>query len=59
MPRAATGQVVERVRAHGIVYGPRFVAAGRRQYLTLGSREDGWTLERAEVELENVLADAQ
>jgi integrase len=59
MPRAATGQVLERVRAKGIVYGLRFVANGRREYVTLGSREDGWNRERAEVELANVLADVR
>jgi integrase len=59
MPRAATGQVVERVRAHGVVYGLRFVAAGRRQYVTLGAHKDGWTRRRAEVELENTLADVR
>jgi integrase len=50
---------MERVRAHGIVYGLRFVANGRRQYVTLGSREDGWTRKRAEGELANVLADVR
>jgi integrase len=59
MGRRATGQVVERARARGVVYGLRFVAYGRRRYVTLGSRDEGWTRERAETELVNVLADVR
>jgi integrase len=59
MPRPATGRVVERERDRGTVYGLRFRADGKRQYMTLGSREDGWTRQRAETELANVLADVR
>ncbi|HTP20863.1 MAG TPA: site-specific integrase [Solirubrobacteraceae bacterium] len=37
----------------------RFRAFGQRQYVTLGTAEDGWTLERANEELQNVLADVR
>jgi integrase len=50
---------MERKRARGVVYGLRFVADGRRRYVTLGAREDGWTRQRAETELENVMADVR
>lgn len=59
MPRRATGQVVERERARGTVYGLRFVADGRRQYVTLGSRAEGWTRPKAETELAHVIADVE
>jgi hypothetical protein len=60
MARQATGQVVIRERAHGRrVYGLRFRAYGERQYVTVGSDADGWTRERAEVELQNVRADVR
>ncbi len=55
MPRAATGQVVKRKRANGVVYGLRFNALGRRQYVTLGSSEDGWTPAQAHDPLEQEL----
>jgi integrase len=38
------------------VYAIRFSAAGRRQYVTLGSARDGWTQSKAQDELERVLA---
>ncbi len=38
------------------IYGLRFNANGRRQYVTLGSAEDGWTRKRAQHELERELA---
>jgi integrase len=59
MPRPATGQVLERHGRGGRTYALRFRAYGRRQYVTLGSAEDGWTRTRAETELENVLADVR
>lgn len=37
----------------------RFHAYGQRHYLTLGTSEDGWTRQRAEEELANVLADVR
>jgi integrase len=55
--RKATGQVIELPRARGRVYALRFRAYGKRRYMTLGSSEDGWTHDKAEQELQNVLAD--
>jgi integrase len=59
MGRAASGQVVVRARKAGRVYALRFRAYGRREYLTLGTDADGWSQQRAEVELQNVLADVR
>jgi hypothetical protein len=43
MARPATGQVVERKGKGGTTLALRFRAYGERRYVTLGSREDGWT----------------
>ena len=59
MARQATGQVLEREGTRGRTYALRFRAYGRRQYVTLGVAEDGWTRRKAGVELENVLADVR
>jgi integrase len=59
MPRPPTGQVLELRRKRGKVYALRFRAYGQRQYVTLGSPEEGWTTAKAEVELANVLADVR
>ena len=59
MARHATGQVIVRDRARGRVFGLRFRAYGERHYITLGSEADGWTQQRADVELANVLADVR
>jgi integrase len=59
MPRPATGQVIEKLTAGGRVFALRFRAYGRREYMRLGTVEDGWSRKRAEVELENVLADVR
>jgi integrase len=59
MARPATGQVVERPTARGRSFALRFRAYGRREYLTLGTAEDGWSPDRAESELQNVLADVR
>jgi len=59
MARTATGQVVERDGRRGTTYAVRFRAYGERHYLTLGSREEGWTRKRAETELQNILADVR
>jgi integrase len=45
-----------RTRAGSTVYALRFNANGRRQYVTLGSREDGWTPAKAHEQLELELA---
>jgi integrase-like protein len=59
MARTATGQVVERDGSRGTTYALRFRAYGERHYMTLGSREEGWTRKRAETELQNILADVR
>jgi integrase len=59
MARQPTGQVLERQGKRGRVYALRFRAYGRRQYVTLGTAEEGWTRTSAAVELENVLADVR
>ena len=59
MARLATGQVVCDTRRKSPVFGLRFRAYGRREYVTLGSATDGWTQARAEEQLQNVLADVR
>jgi integrase len=59
MARPATGQVVCDTRRVSPVFALRFRAYGRREYVTLGGTADGWTQERAEAELQNVLADVR
>jgi Phage integrase, N-terminal SAM-like domain len=59
MARPATGQVVCDDRRKSPVFALRFRAYGKRQYVTLGTTADGWTLDRAETELQNVLADVR
>lgn len=60
MARPATGQVLERPREDGdVTYALRFRAYGKRRYLTLGTKAEGWTREKAEEELRNVQADVR
>jgi integrase len=59
MATRARGEVLRRRWKRGSGYAIRFFAYGRREYLTLGFEADGWTRERAEVELENVMADVR
>ncbi len=59
MPRTASGQVVERKWKAGRGYALRVRAYGQRHYVTLGLHVDGWTRQRAEEELQNVLADVR
>src|SRR5690349_18193657 len=56
MARPATGQVVEKSTGRGVVFALRFRAYGQRQYMTLGGSWEGWTRERADEELLDVLA---
>jgi integrase len=56
MAARATGSVVVDTRRKRPVYGLRFRADGRRQYVTLGTAEAGWDRKKARDELENVLA---
>ena len=53
------GQVLELNRKQGHVYALRFRAYGKRRYVTLGTRQEGWTRQKAEEELANVLADVR
>jgi integrase len=59
MARPAKGQVVLRQRKRDTVFALRFMAYGRREYLTLGSNLEGWNRQGAQEELENVLADVR
>jgi integrase len=59
MARRLTGQVLVLKRKHDRVYALRFRAYGRRRYVTLGTRTEGWTRPKAEQELSNVLADVR
>ncbi len=59
MARPATGQVVIREHTDRRVFALRFGAYGQRQYVTLGSPHEGWTKAKAELELQNVLADVR
>jgi len=59
MAARAKGEVLERDWKSGRGYALRFSAYGEREYLTLGFERDGWTYERAEEELENILADVR
>jgi len=57
--RKPSGQVVRRETRDGFNYALRFRAYGRREYVTLGRPEDGWTREKAERELAAVLRDVE
>ena len=59
MPRPATGQVVVDARRRSPTFGLRFRAYGRREYVSLGTAEAGWTRAKAQTELENILADVR
>jgi integrase len=56
MGRPATGQVVKPTERRP-TFGLRFTAYGKREYLTLGRPEDGWTMAMAQRELAVVLRD--
>jgi integrase len=59
MPRPATGQVIVDERRGSPTFALRFRAYGKREYVTLGTAEEGWTQAKAQTELENVLADVR
>ncbi len=59
MPRPATGQVVVDTRRRSPTFGLRFRAHGRREYVRLGTAEEGWTRAKAHTELQNILADVR
>ena len=56
MARPATGAVIP-TKTGG--WALRFTAYGKRRYVTLGGQADGWTRDRAEAELQNVMADVR
>jgi integrase len=56
---AKDGQVLERRWKRGKGFALRFRAYGERRYTTLGLESEGWSRERAEEELQNVLADVR
>jgi integrase len=55
----AKGEVWPREWKRGRGYALRFSAYGERRYLTLGYEHEGWTRERAEEELANIMADVR
>ena len=59
MPAKTSGQVLERSWKSGRGFALRVRAYGKRHYVTLGLEADGWTPERAEEELQNILADVR
>jgi integrase len=59
MARPATGQVIVDERRRSATFGLRFRAYGKREYVTLGTVEEGWTRAKAQTELQNVLADVR
>lgn len=59
MPRPASGQVLIKQTARGRVFALRFRAYRERQYVTLGTAEERWTRQKAETELQNILADVR
>lgn len=59
MAAKAKGEVLTREWKAGRGYALRFMAYGKREYLTLGLERDGWTHERAAEEMENIMADVR
>ncbi len=53
------GRVLERKWKRGRGYALRVSAYGERHYVTLGYEHDGWDWDKAEKELENILADVR
>ncbi len=58
MGRKPTGQIIPPSGARRS-WSIRFVAYGKRRFVTLGRPEEGWTRQRAESELRHVLADVE
>src|ERR1700730_12409900 len=59
MARPVTGAVIENTQLVDPTFALRFSVFGKRQYVTLASRREGWSQARAEAELANVLADVR
>lgn len=53
------GRVLEREWKRGRGYALRVSAYGERHYVTLGYEHNGWDWDKAEKELENILADVR
>ena len=58
MPRPAKGSVVA-PKNHGDSWAIRITAYGKREYITLGTTEEGWNRQRAEEERQNIAADVR
>lgn len=59
MARPATGTIVVKDTRGGRVYGARFPAYGRKEYVTLGNAADGMSREDAERKLAHIIADVE
>jgi len=59
MARKATGQIIERESKRGRTYALRLRAYGKREFVTLGTAEEGWTRAQAEERLRHTLADVE
>jgi integrase len=47
------------MRRRSTTFGLRFLAYGRREYVRLGTAAEGWTRAKAQIELQNILADVR
>ena len=59
MAGRSQGEVKVREWKSGRGYALRFRAYGERQYVTLGFERDGWDRDKAEEQLQNILADVR
>lgn len=59
MARRSTGGVVVDTRRNSPVFALRFRAYGQRQYVTLGSADEGWTRQKADDALRHTLSDVE
>jgi integrase len=59
MGRRPTGSIITRQDARGTTYSARFVAYNRRRHVTFGNSSEGWTRDRAEVALADILSDVR
>lgn len=59
MARAATGTIIERQARLGVTFAARFRAYGQKEYVTLGDSWDGYTREKADEDLANIIADVR
>lgn len=59
MGRLGTGSVISHETRRGRVFALRFRAYGKRRFLTLGTEAEGWTVDKAYLRLDEVLAEVQ